>query len=78
MAQAEDRIYPSDNELEIPNLLLEWQPRNGLLLPFAGWGVTPRAKRGIATYHFYVEVTTGSPTSGNARSDWCRAVVRKR
>lgn len=55
MAQAEDRIYPSDNELEIPNLLLELQPRNGLLLPFAGWGVTPRAKRGIATYHFYVD-----------------------
>lgn len=31
MTHAEDRIYPSDNELEIPNLLLEWQPRNGLL-----------------------------------------------
>lgn len=55
MAQAEDRIYPSDNELEIPNLLLELQPRNGLLLPFAGWGVTPRTKRGISTYHFYVD-----------------------
>lgn len=51
----QDRIYPSDNELEIPNLLLELQPRNGLLLPFAGWDITPRARRGIATYHFYVD-----------------------
>ena len=35
---AEDSIYPSNTELEIPNLLLALQPRNGLLLPFAGWG----------------------------------------
>lgn len=51
----EDRIYPSDNEFDIPTLLLSGQPANGLLLPFAGWGTDTRAKKGIETYHFYVE-----------------------
>ncbi|WP_418816022.1 DUF4417 domain-containing protein [Paraprevotella clara] len=50
-----DRIYDSNNEFDIPNLLLDRQPTSGLLLPFAGWGADTRAKKGIATYHFYVE-----------------------
>ena len=50
-----DRIYASNNEYDIPNLLLDCQPTNGLLLPFAGWGADTRAKKGISTYHFYVE-----------------------
>ena len=43
----------------------DWQPRRrilptaqptaGLQLPFSGWGADTRAKKGIATYHFYVE-----------------------
>lgn len=51
----EDRIYDSDNEFDIPSLRLDGQPRSGLLLPFSGWGADSRAKKGIQTYHFYVE-----------------------
>lgn len=50
-----DRIYDSDNEFDIPILRLDEQPTSGLLLPFAGWGADTRAKKGISTYHFYVE-----------------------
>lgn len=50
-----DRIYDSNNEFDIPNLLLDRQPTSGLLLPFSGWGADIRAKKGISTYHFYVE-----------------------
>ncbi len=51
----EDRIYDSDNEFDIPTLRIDCQPVSGLLLPFAGWGADTRAKKGISTYHFYVE-----------------------
>ena len=51
----EDRLYPSDNEYEIPTLRLDRQPENGLLLPFAPWGANSRRKKNIATYHFYVD-----------------------
>ena len=50
-----DRIYDSDNEFDIPTLRTDRQPENGLLLPFSGWGADTRAKKGISTYHFYVE-----------------------
>lgn len=50
-----DRIYDSDNEFDIPSLRLDGQPHSGLLLPFSGWGADSRAKKGIQTYHFYVE-----------------------
>lgn len=50
-----DRIYDSDNEFDIPTLRLDRQPTSGLLLPFSGWGADTRAKKGISTYHFYVE-----------------------
>ncbi len=52
---AEDRIYSSDNKFEIPTLRLDMQPRDGLLLPFSGWGISPRIRKGVATWHFYVE-----------------------
>lgn len=52
---AEDRIYSSDNEFEIPTLRIDKQPQSGLLLPFGGWGITARLKTNIATYHFYVD-----------------------
>ncbi|WP_234367654.1 DUF4417 domain-containing protein [Parabacteroides pacaensis] len=50
-----DRIYDSNNEFDIPNLRFDCQPTSGLLLPFAGWGSDTRTKKGISTYHFYVE-----------------------
>lgn len=51
----QDRLYPSDNEYEIPTLRIDRQPENGLLLPFAPWGANARRKKTIATYHFYVD-----------------------
>lgn len=51
----EDRIYPTDNEYEIPCLRLDRQPKSGLLLPFAGWGSDTRVRKTVATYHFYVD-----------------------
>ena len=50
-----DRLYDSDNEYDIPTLRADRQPVSGLLLPFAGWGADTRARKGISTYHFYVE-----------------------
>lgn len=50
-----DRLYDSDNEYDIPNLLMEQQPERGLLLPFAAWGADSRLRKDIATYCFYVE-----------------------
>lgn len=50
-----DRIYDSDNEFDIPSLRLDRQPSGGLLLPFAAWGAESRQKKGISTYHFYVD-----------------------
>ena len=50
-----DRIYDSDNAYDIPTLRTDRQPNNGLLLPFSGWGTDTRLKKGIQTYHFYVE-----------------------
>ena len=51
----DDRIYDSDNAYDIPCLREDRQAGSGLLLPFAGWGADTRAKKGISTYHFYVE-----------------------
>lgn len=51
----DDRIYDSDNEFDIPNLRADRQPENGMVLPFSAWGADTRAKKGIGTYHFYVE-----------------------
>lgn len=49
-----DCIYESDNEFEIPNLLPNRQAGK-LELPFAPWGADSRLRKGISTYHFYVE-----------------------
>lgn len=49
-----DFIYPSDNAFEIPTLLMDNQPVH-LELPFTPWGVESRHKKGITTYHFYVD-----------------------
>lgn len=50
-----DRLYDSGNDFDIPNLRIDGQPTSGLLLPFAGWGADTRVKKGVSTYHFYVD-----------------------
>lgn len=50
-----DRLYDSNNEFDIPSLLIEKQPKSGVLLPFSAWGTDSRQKKGIATYCFYVD-----------------------
>ena len=49
-----DYLYPSNNQFEIPTLLSDNQPVH-LELPFTPWGVEGRYKKGITTYHFYVD-----------------------
>ena len=49
-----DFLYPSNNEFEIPTLLTDNQPVH-LEMPFTPWGVEGRYKKGITTYHFYVD-----------------------
>ena len=50
-----DRIYDSNNDFDIPNLRSDEQPANGLVIPLSAWGADTRQKKGISTYHFYVE-----------------------
>lgn len=49
-----DFLYPTNNQFEIPTLLLDNQPVH-LELPLNPWGVEGRYKKGINTYHFYVD-----------------------
>jgi len=49
-----DTVYDSNNELEIPNLLIE-QQAGSLIVPFAPWGADSRMRKGVSTYHFYVD-----------------------
>lgn len=49
-----DCLYESNNEFDIPNLLLEKQAGK-LLLPFAPWGADSRLRKDVSTYHFYVD-----------------------
>lgn len=50
-----DRLYDSNNEFDIPTLRLDEQPTTGVLLPVSAWGADTRQKKGISTYHFYVD-----------------------
>lgn len=50
----DDTIYESNNEFEIPNLLIEKQGGK-LVVPFAPWGADSRLRKDVATYHFYVD-----------------------
>lgn len=50
----DDVIYESNNDFEIPNLLLEHQAGK-LTLPLAPWGADSRLRKGISTYYFYVD-----------------------
>ena len=49
-----DYVYPSNNEFDIPTLLKDKQPVH-LELPLNPWGAEARYKKGITTYHFYVD-----------------------
>lgn len=49
-----DVLYESDNELEIPNLLLDMQAGK-VELPITPWGANSRLRKDVATYHFYVD-----------------------
>ena len=49
-----DFVYPSNNEYDIPTLLMDNMPVH-LELPINPWGAEARYKKGMATYHFYVE-----------------------
>lgn len=49
-----DCLYESNNEFDIPNLLLDKQAGK-IQLPFAPWGADSRLRKDVATYHFYVD-----------------------
>lgn len=49
-----DCLYESNNLFEIPNLRLDMQAGK-LQLPFAPYGAESRQKKGVSTYHFYVD-----------------------
>ncbi|MDE6499975.1 MAG: DUF4417 domain-containing protein, partial [Rikenella sp.] len=49
-----DYLYDSDNVFDIPNLRADLQAGK-LQLPLAPWGADSRQKRGVSTYHFYVD-----------------------
>lgn len=72
-----DVLYPSDNQFEIPNLLLDMQAGH-LELPFTPWGANSRLRKDVATYHFYVddyrfEKLFKDPI--NLLTSGCRAIV---
>ena len=49
-----DVLYASDNDFDIPNLLLDMQAGQ-LELPFSPWGANSRLRKDVTTYHFYVD-----------------------
>lgn len=53
-SMCQDVLYESDNDFEIPNLLLDMQAGK-LELPFTPWGANSRLRTDVATYHFYVD-----------------------
>ena len=49
-----DCLFESDNDFEIPNLLLTGQAGK-LELPLSPWGANSRLRKDVSTYHFYVD-----------------------
>lgn len=49
-----DCLFESDNDFEIPNLLLKEQAGK-LELPLNTWGANSRLSKDVMTYHFYVD-----------------------
>lgn len=55
MTISEDHIFPSTNDLGIPDLLLTHMVKLPLPLPFARWNLTKRTTRTGGTCHFYTD-----------------------
>lgn len=53
-ANLKDVLYESDNEFEIPNLILDMQAGH-VELPLSPWGANSRLRKDVSTYHFYVD-----------------------
>lgn len=49
-----DTLYESNNILDIPTLRADMQAGK-LILPLAAYGADSRLRKGISTYHFYVD-----------------------
>ena len=49
-----DCLFDSNNDFEIPNLLLSEQAGK-LELPLSTWGANTRLRKDVTTYHFYVD-----------------------
>lgn len=49
-----DVLYDSDNDFEIPNLLLDMQAGQ-VELPLTAWGANTRLRKDVSTYHFYID-----------------------
>lgn len=49
-----DFLFESNNEFEIPTLMIEKQAGK-LELPLTPWGANSRLRKGVSTYHFYVD-----------------------
>lgn len=72
-----DVLYPSDNDWEIPTLRLDMQAGH-LELPFTPWGANSRLRKGVATYHFYVDdyrFTQLFRNPVNLIASGCKAIV---
>lgn len=72
-----DVLYESNNDFEIPNLLLEMQAGK-LELPFSPWGANSRLRKDVTTYHFYVDDYRFSALFKNPinlLASGCKAVV---
>ncbi len=49
-----DILFESDNDFEIPNLLMD-RMAGKVELPCTPWGANSRLRKDVATYHFYVD-----------------------
>lgn len=52
--EIKDLLFETNNEFEIPTLLLEKQAGK-LELPLTPWGANSRLRKNVSTYHFYVD-----------------------
>ena len=72
-----DCLFDSNNDFEIPNLLLSEQAGK-LELPLSTWGANTRLSKDVTTYHFYVDdyrfnAIWKDPT--NLLTSGCKAIV---
>lgn len=72
-----DVLYPSDNDYDIPTLLLQRQAGK-VELPLSPWGANSRLRKGVSTYHFYVDDYRFNALFKNPApllTSGCRAIV---